>query len=63
MTVVEPDPIRALEAALDGLRVAAADEALAGNQVLITATGRPNAITADRFGLMADGTILANAGH
>ena len=63
VTVVEPDPIRALEAALDGLRVAAADEALAENQVLITATGRPNAITADRIGLMADGTILANAGH
>lgn len=60
--MVEPDPIRALEAALDGLRVAA-DEALAENQVLITATGRPNAITADLIGLMADGTILANAGH
>jgi len=63
VTVVEPDPIRALEAALDGLHVASADAALATNQVLITATGRANAITVERFGLMPDGAILANAGH
>jgi adenosylhomocysteinase len=63
VTVVEPDPIRALEAALDGLQMASCDAALANNQVLITATGRANAITAERFGLISDGAILANAGH
>lgn len=63
VTVVEPDPIRALEAALDGLQVATAERALAESEVLITATGRANAIGAEHLDLLRDGAILANAGH
>jgi adenosylhomocysteinase len=63
VTVVEPDPIRALEAVLHGMRVAPADAALRSSDVLITATGRPGAITADHLELLQDGAVLANAGH
>ena len=61
--VVEPDPIRALEAALDGMRVTDVDEALSDSNVFFTATGRPGVITADRIKQLPDGAILANAGH
>lgn len=61
--VVEPDPIRALEAALDGMRVTNIDEAFADSNVFFTATGRPGVITAERIAQLPDGAILANAGH
>jgi adenosylhomocysteinase len=61
--VVEPDPIRALEAALDGMRVTDIDEAFADANVFFTATGRPGVITGERFRQLPDGAILANAGH
>jgi adenosylhomocysteinase len=63
VTVVEPDPLRALEAVLDGLTVAAAEKALATSEVVITATGRPNVITEQHLPLVRDGAILVNAGH
>jgi adenosylhomocysteinase len=61
--VVEPDPIRALEAVLDGMRVAILEEALASGEVFFTATGRPNVIAGESFDRLPDGAILANAGH
>ncbi len=61
--VVEPDPVRALEAALDGMRVTNVDEAFSDSNVFFTATGRPGVITADRIRQLPDGAILANAGH
>lgn len=61
--VVEPDPIRALEAALDGMRVALLEEALSVGEVFFTATGRPNVIAGESFDRLPDGAILANAGH
>ena len=61
--VVEPDPIRALEAALDGMRVTDTDQAFSDSNVFFTATGRPGVITAERIGQLPDGAILANAGH
>lgn len=63
VTVVEPDPIRALEAVLHGFRIASTESALTGNDVLITATGRPNAIAAAHLPLLRDGAILVNTGH
>src|SRR6202023_2680842 len=47
VTVVEPDPIRALEAVLDGMLVAELTEALSAGEVFFTATGRSGAITAE----------------
>lgn len=63
VTVVEPDPIRALEALLDGMQVVPFAEALSSNEVCITATGRPGVIAGDAFDLLPSGVILANIGH
>jgi adenosylhomocysteinase len=61
--VVEPNPIRALEAVLDGMLVISIKEALRNGEVFITATGRPGVITGEHFEQLPDGAILANAGH
>ena len=63
VTVVEPDPIRALEAALDGMLISAIESALSTGEVFITATGRAGVITGDHFARLPDGAILVNAGH
>ena len=61
--VVELDPIRALEAVLDGMVVASLGEALDSGEVFFTATGRPGVIAGESFDRLRDGAILANAGH
>lgn len=63
VTVVEIDPIRALEAVLDGMNVISLEEALGIGEVFFTATGRPGAIAAESLDHLPDGAILANAGH
>jgi len=63
VTVVEVDPIRALEAAMDGFRVANAAEAAATCDMFITATGNLHVWGGSHYPLMHDGAILANAGH
>jgi adenosylhomocysteinase len=63
VTVVEVDPIRALEAAMDGFRVANAATAAEVGEIFITATGNLNVWGAADFPKMRDGAILANAGH
>jgi adenosylhomocysteinase len=61
--VVEVDPIRGLEAAMDGYRVMNAAAAAAEGDIFISATGNLNVFGAPHFGLMRDGAMLANAGH
>ncbi|MEX1155544.1 MAG: adenosylhomocysteinase [Chloroflexota bacterium] len=63
VTVVEVDPIRALEAAMDGFRVATASEAATVGDLFIAATGNLHVWGAADFPKMRDGAILANAGH
>ncbi len=63
VTVVELDPIRALEAVLDGMVVRSLGEALDTGEVFYTATGRPGVIAGESFDHLRDGAILANAGH
>jgi adenosylhomocysteinase len=63
VVVVEVDPIRALEAAMDGYRVMSAAESAKVGHLFISATGNLNVWGRDHFGLMPDGAILANAGH
>jgi adenosylhomocysteinase len=63
IVVVEVDPIRALEASMDGYRVMSAAEAAAIGDVFISATGNLNVWGRDHCPLMRDGAILANAGH
>ncbi len=63
VSVVEVDPIRALEAVLDGMNVTRLEEAMGAGEVFFTATGRPNAIAGESLDRLPDGAILANAGH
>jgi adenosylhomocysteinase len=61
--VVEVDPVRALEAAFDGMRVYDLERALAEADVLITVTGRTGIVGPRELASMRDGAIVANAGH
>ncbi|NJD98197.1 adenosylhomocysteinase [Thermococcus sp. LS1] len=61
--VVEVDPIRVLEARMDGFMVTNMLEAAKIGDIFITATGDINCIRKEHFELMKDGVILANAGH
>ncbi len=61
--VVEVDPIRALEARMDGFLVMNMMEAAKIGDIFVTSTGDINCIRGEHFELMKDGVILANAGH
>jgi adenosylhomocysteinase len=63
VTVVEVDPVAALEAHIEGYRVARLDKALEDADIVITATGRTDALSPDVFAHLKDGVVLANAGH
>jgi len=63
VSVVERDPVARLEAMLDGFLVPDRDEALRTADVVITVTGAANVVTAADTTLLADGAVLANAGH
>jgi len=61
--VCEVDPIRALEARMDGYRVLTMEEAAGVGDIFVTATGNFNVIDIPILERMKDGAILANAGH
>ncbi len=61
--VTEVDPVRALEAAMEGYRVMPMMEAARIGDIFITATGCTSIITTEHLQVMKDGAILANAGH
>jgi len=61
--VTEVDPIKALEARMDGFRVLPMSEAAYLGDFFITATGNRDVITAAHFAVMKDGAVLCNAGH
>ncbi|MFB6162739.1 MAG: adenosylhomocysteinase [Halococcoides sp.] len=61
--VTEVDPRRALEAHMEGFRVMPMVEAAEAGDLFVTTTGNRDVITREAFDRMADGTILANAGH
>lgn len=63
VTVCEVDPVRALEAKLEGFDVAPAIEAAATGDIFVTVTGNRDVLTREHFARMRDGVILANAGH
>ena len=63
VTVVEVDPIRALEAHLDGFDVSSIESAAGQGQLFVTTTGQKNVIPYDAVEKMKEGAILANAGH
>ncbi|MBO9344951.1 MAG: adenosylhomocysteinase [Chloroflexi bacterium] len=61
--VTEVDPLRALEALMDGYQVMPLIEAARRGDVFITVTGDKNVIDEPHLRVMKDGAILANAGH
>ncbi|MBW3608824.1 MAG: adenosylhomocysteinase [Actinobacteria bacterium] len=61
--VCEVEPMRALEARMDGCEVMPALEAAARGDVFITVTGGRDVLTREHFAAMKDGAMLANAGH
>ena len=61
--ITEVDPVRALDAIMQGFRVLPMAEAAPAGEVFITATGSRDVITAGHLAAMRDGAVLANAGH
>ena len=61
--VTETNPLRALEAVMDGFRVMPISEAAKAGEVFVTATGNINVICKEHMRKMRDGAILANSGH
>ncbi len=61
--VTEIDPICALQAAMDGYQVATLDEVIEQADIVITATGCLNVVTADQMARMKHQAILGNIGH
>jgi adenosylhomocysteinase len=63
VSVVEIDPVKRLQALLDGHLVPERDEALGTADVVVTVTGAPGVVTAADAPLLKPGAVLANAGH
>lgn len=63
VVVTERDPVKALEAVMDGHRVMSMDSAAPIGDIFITATGYRDVITERHLRLMKDNAFLANAGH
>ena len=61
--VTEIDPIKAIEAIMDGFEVMPMNEAAKIGDFFVTVTGCDNVIDCDDFEVMKDGAILCNAGH
>jgi len=61
--VTEVNPVRALEASMDGFRVMPMKKAAREGDVFITVTGNKHVIIEEHFASMKDGAIIANSGH
>jgi adenosylhomocysteinase len=61
--VTEVDPLKALEAVMDGFRVMPMEEAAKIGDIFVTLTGDINVIDKHHFEVMKDGTLIANSGH
>ena len=61
--VTEADPICALQAAMEGYEVVLMDEAIGNADIVVTATGNKDIVTADHMRKMKDRSILCNIGH
>jgi len=61
--ITESDPICALQAAMEGYEVVLMDEAIGNADIVVTATGNKDIVTADHMRKMKDRSILCNIGH
>lgn len=63
VVITEVDPLKALEATMDGYEVMPVKEASRIGDIFVTATGDINVISRDCFSVMKDGAIVCNTGH
>ncbi len=63
VVITEVDPLRALEANMDGFMVMKMEEAAKIGDIFVTVTGDKHVIRKEHFELMKDGAVVANAGH
>jgi adenosylhomocysteinase len=63
VAIVEVDPVRALEALMDGFQVMTAAGAAGWGDLFVTATGNVNVFRREHFEAMKDGAVMANSGH
>ena len=61
--ITEINPVRALEAVMDGFRVMPMQEAAKVGEIFITVTGNKSILTAEHFEKMKDGAVICNSGH
>jgi adenosylhomocysteinase len=61
--VTEIDPVKAIEAAMDGFRVMPMSEAAPVGDLFVTVTGNKHVIRAEHFEVMKDGAMVCNSGH
>jgi adenosylhomocysteinase len=61
--VTEIDPLRALEAQMDGFHVVSMSEAVPRGDLFITVTGNKSVLRREHFAAMKEGAIVANSGH
>jgi adenosylhomocysteinase len=61
--VAEIDPIKAIEAVMDGFRVLPMSEAASQGDLFITVTGNKHVVRGEHFDVMKDGAIVCNSGH
>lgn len=63
VVVTEIDPIKAIEAVMDGFRVLPMSEAVKVGDIFVTVTGNRHVIDKEHFAAMKDGAIVCNSGH
>jgi len=63
VVITEVDPLKALEATMDGFRVMPMDEAAPLGDIFVTLTGDIRVLTGRHFEAMKDGAVVANSGH
>ncbi len=63
VVITEVDPLKALEATMDGFRVMTMDEAAPLGDIFVTLTGDIRVLTGRHFEAMKDGAVVANSGH
>ena len=63
VTIAEVEPLRALEAMIDGCDVELLIEAARHSDIIVTATGNKNVVDERHFEIMKEGCIHANSGH
>ena len=63
VVITEIDPVKAIEAVMDGFRVMPMDEAAKIGDLFVTMTGCADVLTEKHFSVMKDGVLLSNSGH